>query len=521
MKKSLLFLPLGLLFFGCKKDLKESDKPAVQNLNIVTTPIAFDSSDIAPLTTQLTFSTSEAVYMEVSVLGKHGTDTDISYRFDTQDRDHELTVLGLYPDYLNTVALAMINSEGNIIDLDTVQVQTKSELPENLPEITIKTAQKTAMADGLTLISNYGKGMHVPFMIDHHGDIRWYLDYSGHPELNNLFYDCGIERLQNGNMYFGNNNSSHIYEVDMRGEIVNSWPLSGYFFHHNVQDKPNGNLLVTASKSGSLHDNGNGTIEDYVVELDRNGGGIIQEWDLKESLDEYRTVMRDELNESTIDWFHGNAVIYDARDNTIIVSGRTQGLVKLDYNNNVKWILGPHKAWGTDRAGNDLNQYLLTPLDASGNRITDVEVLDGNIPHADFEWNWFQHAPELMPNGHIILFDNGDRREWDNGGKYSRAVEFNIDEEAMTVQQIWSYGQNRGTETFSFIVSDVDYLPKENHVLFAPGCIRDNTSQGRNEGRVIEVDYDTQQVLFEAQFITPPGGFVALHRAERMTIYAD
>ncbi len=39
----------------------------------------------------------------------------------------------------------------------------------------------------------------------------------------------------------------------------------------------------------------------------------------------------------------------------------------------------------------------------------------------------------------------------------------------MTIQQKWQYGKERGLETFSAIVSSVQYLPATNHVLFSPG----------------------------------------------------
>ena len=59
------------------------------------------------------------------------------------------------------------------------------------------------------------------------GAIRWYLDFSRHPELANLFYDNGVERLANGNLYFGDRSTGRVLELDMLGRIVNDWPKIG------------------------------------------------------------------------------------------------------------------------------------------------------------------------------------------------------------------------------------------------------------------------------------------------------
>jgi arylsulfate sulfotransferase len=123
-----------------------------------------------------------------------------------------------------------------------------------------------------------------------------------------------------------------------------------------------------------------------------------------------------------------------------------------------------------------------------------------------------------MPNGHVMLFDNGDNRNFRGEVSYSRAVEFAIDPTAMTVRQVWSYGKERGEETYSRIVSDVDYDPTLDHVFFSPGAV----VFGDVNGRVVEIDRATRQVVFEAT-IRPPLPFfiITLHRTERLSLYPD
>ena len=336
----------------------------------------------------------------------------------------------------------------------------------------------------------------------------------------NYFFSCrvevGIERLQNGNFYFGESRSNAIYEIDAYGEVLNSWDVSPYEFHHNVQEKPNGNFLLTANDVGSIHLNGNQTHKDQVIEIDRQGGGIINAWDLKESLNENRTVWGANVGDAVIDWAHGNAVIFDESDNTIIVSCQRQGLIKLDSENNVVWILAPHLLWGQNRRDEILSNYLLTPLDAASNPITDEDILNGYTNHPDFEWNWYQHAPKLLPNGNLIVFDNGNWRNYTDIEKYSRVVEYEINHTEKTIRQVWQYGKERNTETFSSLVSDVDYLPQTGNILFSPGYKTDN-GNGQQGGRIVEVDYTTKEVVFEARL----SGFspFQFHRTERLSLY--
>lgn len=472
-----------------------------------------NTSGFCPLMAIVEVNAPVAGKMKVTVKGKYGEETDISRSFTDFKSSHALQVFGLYAAHLNDVQITFSDVHGHERILKSLKIKT-NELPAIFPEINVTVRQTEKMEEGLTLISYLAAtDPSMPFIIDSHGDIRWYLDYSSSAELATLIYDNGLERLQNGNFYFGNAETDEIIEAALDGKIINTWPLSGYEFHHNVQEKPNGNFLVTVDKPGSTHLNGSPTIEDYIIEIDRSSGTVINEWDLKDSMDEYRTTMIDNLAQPQIDWIHINAVIYDPSDNSIIVSGRTQGIVKLTEDNKVKWILNMHGGWNTGRNGIELNQFLLTPLDAQNQAITDPGVLDGTINHPDFEWTWYQHAPFITPSGTFMFFDNGNNRNYTEAELYSRAVEYSIDETNMTVKQLWSYGKERGTAAYSRIVSDVDYLQQKGNVLFCPGFRVDN--HGKRGAKIIEINKEANEVVFEVEINTEIDG-VTLHRAERL-----
>jgi len=519
MKKQIYLFALltAISHFTCQpKNDDDTPNPMPDPEWQLTTTL--NPAGVNPLCAKLDISANVSGKVNIEVIGQDGDASNIVHTFDDITKEHSIPILGLYADYENIVKVSYLNESNEELLRDTLKITT-SAIPDLLTQIDINTQKPDKMEPGLTLVSYRGiLNPNTPFMIDAFGKVRWILDYSEHIVFNQFQYEVGIERLRNGNFYFGESRSNAIYEIDAYGEILNSWDVSPYEFHHNVQEKPNGNFLLTANDVGGIHLNGNQTHKDQVIEIDRQGSGIINVWDLKESINENRTVWGANVGDAVIDWAHGNAVIFDESDNTIIVSCQRQGLIKLDSENNVVWILAPHLSWGQNRRGENLSDYLLTPLDAVSYPITDTDILNGYANHPDFEWNWYQHAPKLLPNGNLIVFDNGNWRNYTDTEKYSRAVEYEINHDEKTIRQIWQYGKYRSEETFSTVVSDVDYLPQTGNILFSPGYKTDN-GNGQQGGRIVEIDYTTKEVVFEARL----SGYSSFqfHRAERLSLYPN
>ena len=132
----------------------------------------------------------------------------------------------------------------------------------------------------------------------------------------------------------------------------------------------------------------------------------------------------------------------------------------------MKWILAAPNGW---RAG--LKEKVLTPVDKDGKPLAcRIGKCEGG-----FDWTWTQHTAwkiDEMSKGDVIyvsVFDNGDGRAFvqpeNQNEKYSRAVVYKIDQKAMTVQQVWEYGKDRGHEIYSPITSSVEYQADKNSVV--------------------------------------------------------
>lgn len=511
LSKYSLLLFTFLLLTGCDSSPADSDTAQGGLGHLITSEsLVLNPTGYVPLAAELKLETTEPVQVELEIQSRTADQEPLIHRFEETGTSFTLPVLGLYPAHNNTLHIRFYNRENQLLGEETRPVDTPELLPE-LPtiEVRVNTGRKKP---GMNLVSYFGHTNpelpQIPFIFDEYGNIRWYANMDTHPVLQNLFYDAGVERLKNGNLYFGDGRSGRLVEMDMLGRVIHEWPLPGYSYHHNVLELPDGNLLATVSKHGLA------TVEDHIVEVDRETGTLVQVWDLRESLDLRRRIW----SSNARDWFHANGLAYDEKQDAIIVSGRVQGTVKLTRNNNeLIWLLAPHRGWKQSGNGTDLNTKLLQPLDANGAPITDPEVLDGVTNHADFSWAWYQHAPKLTPQGTLFLFDNGDNRNYGGQPAYSRAVEYRIDEDAMTIQQVWEYGRERGHATYSAIVSDVDYHPEERTVAFMPGS---NFENGPN-GKTVEVDYNTKEVVYEAAVRREPSVMygIMFHRIERLPIY--
>jgi len=524
-------LPLALVFLiqACSDDddggsvnqpnstVQLSSSDLIEGGEIFST---VNPSGIAPLTAEIEFRTKFSANTEITVLGE----VPIHKTFETNSKTHKIPVLGLYGGTENQVVLKITTANG--FSIDTVLINTDS-ISSLLPDIEINTKNLSLMEKGMNLntlsLSDGTNFQPYPLIYDHRGDIRWYLNFEGiYPG-----FVAPFERVGNGNILF--ETGKFIKEYDMMGREQKSIAIPAeYTSHHDVVKLPNGNYLVAVNKSNvqvMINGSSMNSVEDFMVELDGNTGAVVEEWDFRKLLDVNRDDVLDPVSGSVADWFHMNAVYYSASDDAFIVSGRNQGLVKVGRNNELKWIMAPQRGWGKagfDGSGDDTKPFLLTAVNGSGTPY-DSLIQNGTQNDPDFDWTWGQHAPLILPNGNLLVFDNGFNRQFGNASAdYSRAVEYEIDENQKTVEQIWAYGESRGGETFSSIISDVDYLPETGNVLFAPGI-----HFGLNYSKIVEVTRPGGTVVFEGTMhfkdTRSSGGgfgqFEITYRAERLSLY--
>ncbi len=463
--------------------------------------------------------------VQVIVEGKPGTKGTITHLLSASNPRQVIPIFGLYANYNNQVDLVFTDMEGKERGRTRVQIQTAALDVKAFPTFETVVAQQDRMEPGVNLVSYPGESeldVSCPYMLDADGEVRWILQLKTSAKLQRLAASIGLKRMKNGNFLSGDGQDSRIVEIDMFGNLVKEWDLKklGYTFHHEVTEASNGNFLITVSKSAARLLNGKSRINDHIIELNPLSGMVIKEWDLVNMLDSARYDHGGDLSglnfsQTAGNWAHNNSIAEHGAN--FLATVRFQGITSFTRGGTMKWIISPHKGWAAA-----YQQNLLSPLDAQGNLITDARVISGEIAHPDFDWSWGPHTPVLMPNGNILVFDNGYNRHFKNvtlgsTNAHSRIVEYKVDELKRTVQQVWAYGESRGANGFSAALSGVQYLSKTGHVMFCPGMgVKTNKGLG---GRVVEIDPKTNEVIYELEITAP--SMSAFHRVTRMSVYPN
>jgi arylsulfate sulfotransferase len=445
-----------------------------------------------PLSAILQIRTETPCKVSITVPGE----TPVVQEFDAYLNFQEVPVLGLYPGQENELKITLTGKDGE--EYEGATSVTTTPLPPGFPTIDVTTLQSEKMEEGFHLVdlllANQGKFLPYTVMFDDQGVIRWFMDMSEQGQITYTPY-----RLKNGNWLYLN--WIKLLEVDNLGRTIKEEQMWGNAGNHEIIEMPNGMLLMGGSKKDTYVVSEGRKVPtrfDHAVIWDRMTNRTAKEWDMRKYLKVDRQIFPADYGmDPATDWFHVNSIGMSVKDNSVLVSGRNQGVIKIGPDDGLRWILAPHVAWGQagfDGKGLNTTDYLLAAVDPSG-ELYPGEVQQGKVSAEDFDWPTGQHALNILPNGNLLLFDNGLRRNFDPKPSYSRAVEYKIDEANRTITQVWQYGKERGTEMFSPITSDVDALPNGNR-LITSGNIRASGKPGH--GKMVEVTYPDNEVVFEA-----------------------
>lgn len=465
--------------------------------------VKVDPYDASPLSALLLFQTEEAVKVDISVAGKD-EETTIKNSFDEYTTEHSIPVLGLYADQENEVTVTLTDEAGNSVE-KKVTIKTGT-LPDSIAKIDVKEADTEKMEVGDSELTFVVPSTKRAYAFDANGDVRWYSTrYNSH-----IF-----QELNNGNLLYLTKESNDadtynvLLETDYLGKIYNRYDFSSSsaandtgksegemtVIHHDGIELPSGNLLLTVN-------DGSNYIEDTMIELNRETGEIEKTIDLKDILpesfyEEYDSTSRED---GKIDWFHQNSVEYDESDNSIVISGRHQDTVmKIDYETNeIKWIMGDSSGWP-----DSYQKYFLEG---------DVKASGG------------QHAAIVLPDQDdneettdILFYDNNisvTRGDEETSEKYSEARQVRINEEDMTIEEIWTFGEDLGKEYYTKIIGSARYLEDTGNRLVNFGY--------RDEGKtssIMEVTEDGETVLNVDLTDFPTSAWA--YRAERFSLYND
>jgi hypothetical protein len=368
-----------------------------------------------------------------------------------------------------------LDLESGVSQLAPSQTITTGNLPPSAPTIVLEVSEE-AQTGGITLFgigtaSRPNVTAPVYFGVDEEGQIVWYLHNNRHTVGIPI-----IRRTASGNLNLVINKT--LEDVTSAGRVLAAHDFSQIQgSHHDQVLLPDGNIIGMGERLVQV---GNQQLlADTLVEIDGTTGAALWEWNSADYLDTGRfpSALATSVVRGGLDWTHGNGMYYDATDNTILASYRSQSwVVKVDRaTREVIWILG--------------NSNNLSP------------GFTGNFfSLAEGTWMANEHAPDVAANGDILVYDN--RNDANGANINSRAVRYALDTETMTATQVWEVVAPK----YTAILGDIDELDNGNYLVCSGGSGSDGNA------RVFEAAKENnQQILWQISVLN-----TLLFRAERV-----
>ena len=388
--------------------------------------------------------------------------------------DHEVLVIGMRPRRTYRLWAVTVDDGGTESRAGPVQFTTgPTPFPDLVTEVTAHDVDRRQ--PGWTLANVAVGSANYPataVMFDADGYPVWYhtLGETGaHAMVDvEVSWVDGQHVLLGGSLAAGTSPT----EVDLAGRVVWEGPvqppgdglLTPGQMHHSFTRVADGDSLALRydGKDGDLFD---------VIEMLSPGGDVAWSWSGEQHLPDDVT---------TYPW--GNAVLADPAGDAFYYNARlADRLFKLDgHDGRVVWSLG--------EAGDF-------------------------APDADAADPWFAeaHAPELQPDGHILLYDNGGAARG-----YSRVVEYELDEGAMGSRIVWEYpGKLAADPWYCAAMGDADRLANGNTLVTAGSLFSDNS-----RSRIFEVTA-AGDVVWEMWITAGEDELAAPYMAERIPALAE
>ncbi len=497
-----------------------------------------------PLVAMLRVGHPSPVGAEISVEG-----VGVSFTIPVGDVGNELHIPigGMRADATYEIQVQARRPDGETVGSQRTFSFSTGSLPDTLPPFETVLANTERMSPGYTMfdVQQFAVSPDIAtedlpplgslIVVDSEGNVVWY-----HQTMRPI---GDARQLDDGEFLFSYDNQG-ARMVNLLGEITTEWagkfsgskiPLDPFgrpvvteaaqlvetdSMHHEYSVLPNGNHLTISSELVDVDgvaeplcddaDTFDGTyhlVADLVVEFDPVSLDVVKEVSLADYYDPlthpdaaaicgpdfgpgFPTWHYGHEEPAAIDWTHANAATYDVGRDAVLVSIRhLDAVLAIDWSDtadfgSVLWELGPH---GT--------------LDIDGDAI------------------FHQHAPEIQPDGSVLIYDNGNGRP--GGPPFTRAVLFGIDDDAQTATQLWERrSEFDGSPLFAPFVGDADRLENGN-MLIVDGAI--NGTIGDWTGQVTEIvpgDVDGGDEVFNLR--VEQGAGWAMYRAERLpTLYPN
>ena len=382
----------------------------------------------------------------------------ISYAYRTADdalvTNHRVLVIGMTAETLYHLRAVSVTADA-AQSASADQTYTTGTLPAPIQACTVSVHDPDRARPGWTLTNLLGDGVAGAVAFNMEGEPVWYfiVPDTASPNMDITLVDDASHVL------IGLTAVIEAMEVDLAGEVIWSGPLKSpaRSAHHHYEKLANGNYLTLLRE---VQDSVSGDIIDMIAP----DHSPVWSWNAF-----------DHLPIGSGDWTHGNAAAADLTNGWVYFSARNLNTVfKINMSNGAPiWALG---------AGGD---FAADPL-------------------ATYPWTDKQHAPEILADGNVLIYDNGNTRG------FTRVVEYELDTLLMTSELVWEFpGDAVGLDPWytnqwhSLSRGDVDRLDNGNTLITATTV-----------GRIFEVAPD-KTVVWEMTLSDPT--LAGTYKSERIT----
>ena len=420
----------------------------------------------------------------------------------------QIPVFGLYQNYTNTVIFTVVPNSfitGTGIQTFTVPFSTGTWNGTNhslFSNPTKTTTRNSTLLDYSTFLMKT-----VGNIIDIDSEVRWTSNMSNINSVgfidnsyNTLYYTTS-NQLFAFNLFTGSNVTLGTYS-----SVTNNMN------HHNIDPgKCPNTFFVCAQSLNGITSSNIGNIENMVIELDTSGN-LIKTFDILQILYNYMidqgedpTIVPTPLNYNSgdtsfinsNDWFHLNASCYCPSYNEVIMTGREDFIIAIDYDTEeIKWILGYSI---TDVSSN--NYYPKNWYNNYASLRSKTLTLVANSIYPDVSLNFYpngQHAVQIDPNNNdnLLCFNNmlgggahipaGPNPVNNNPTQYtaqnSAGMKFYIDRNALTASIIYYFDN---TLTSNGQAGPISSLITSNFYQTGNTYLANFSAAGSNNGNLV------------------------------------
>ena len=389
--------------------------PFLASVTLAGTALA-DVTDASFTVPAATGATAKPVSVQYSLayLVAHGA-------FNADHSTLQLPVFGLYAGQSNDVGIALNFRDGSTQQLTRPIAAAAYVDPSGVyDKATIVQPRDATRALGFSymyLKSGFGS----PVVIDVDGKIRWAATGIA-SSLSSIYTDDGF--------IIGDQKSGAVYRQELDGSVTTLTAQSTdvAVFGHNFDPGKTG-IFTEPDWVDSL---GKTILESTIDEL-TPAGVTTRRIDLAALISAYMTAQGDDPTlfvRPGFDWMHTNATLYDASDDSVIVSSRENFVMKIGYTTgDIRWILGdPTKYW---------------------HQFASLRAKALTLPSGDL-YPVGQHAVTFTPDGQLMLFNDGlASRNQPTGAPagenrtYSAVSVYAIDTPTMTAHETWRYDHDQ------------------------------------------------------------------------------